>query len=332
MSASLKQLKIYQAEIFLRASKSLNVLERPFYFRHIDIFSSSQADEVYEERAAHAKELGLLSLAEKLKELAKEGLWTNGDVNKLEEEKSFLSNLKVTRSKMHLKSEREMIKYQIGQAEEKIKSLEEKRDSLIGLTTDGYANKKANLYLLYSSLFLDRECKVPVFSWEDYDDLDDETISKLFLSFNHFLSKFCQENLKKIALSPSFLNSFFLADNNPYTFYGEPLARLSFYQIEVFSSAKYYKHIIEESNNNIPEDVMSDPEKLMEWFESNKNAQKILSKYDDKDDMNVSLVGATKEDMENLGMVGGKRINLAQEAMKKGSSLNMEDLIRLQGL
>lgn len=324
---SLRQLKVFQSDIFLKRSKINGC-----FFKHLDIFLSAQTEEVYEEAYLKSNEKGLPTLKQRLIELHLTGKWTEDDITKLEESKSYCSNLRTTMAKMHLKSEREIIKYQIKQAEDKIREEEQKRDELIGLTAESFALRKTNLFLLFLSLHKDEECETRLFKWEDFDDLDDTDLSNHFKDFNDILARFSQENLKKIALLPSYLNPFFLSQDNPYIFYGEPICKLSFYQTEVFSNARYYKKIIEESNNNIPEDVINDPEKLIEWFQINKNAQKLMEKYENQDNMNMSFVGATKEDLEVLGGAQGKKINLAQEAMKRGGALTMEDMIKLNGL
>ena len=75
--------------------------------------------------------------------------------------------------------------------------------------------------------------------------------------------------------------------------------------------------------------------KFVRWFESSKHAEKILDKAGDKDNAAVSLVGASKEDLENLGLdnseQGGRTISLSEAAKKKGGSLDMKDLIKLHG-
>lgn len=324
---SLRQLKIFQSDIFLKRSKISS-----YFFKHLDIFLSAQVEEIYEEAYLKSTKNGLPSLKQRLIELNLTGKWTQNDIDKLEESKSYCSNLRTTKTKMHLKSEIEIIKNQIKNEEDKIKQEEQRRDELIGLTAESFSLRKANLFLLFLSIYKDEECKNKLFKWEEFDDLDDDDLSAYFKDFNEILSRFSQENLKKIALLPSYLNPFFLSQDNPYIFYGEPICKLSFYQTEVFSNARYYKKIIEESNNNIPEDVVNDPEKLIEWFQINKNAQKLIEKYDNQDNMNISFVGATKEDMEVIGGAQGKKINLAQEAIKKGGALSMEDMIKLHGL
>ena len=79
---------------------------------------------------------------------------------------------------------------------------------------------------------------------------------------------------------------------------------------------------------------MDDPDAIIDWYESSKASQAAFDKV--KDSGNVggsSIVGASKDEMTKLGAIdeGEKFVDLAQEAMKKGGSLNMEELIKLHG-
>ena len=64
----------------------------------------------------------------------------------------------------------------------------------------------------------------------------------------------------------------------------KPLFKLTFYQIELFGYGRYYKSMIENSDNKPPDEIAQNPEKMVEWFESSKSARKplISLKYRDK--------------------------------------------------
>jgi len=53
-----------------------------------------------------------------------------------------------------------------------------------------------------------------------------------------------------------------------------------------------------------------------------------------KDNQATSIVGATKEDYKYINMDKGnsKNVSLAEEAKKKGGSLDMKDLMKLMGV
>jgi hypothetical protein len=83
---------------------------------------------------------------------------------------------------------------------------------------------------------------------------------------------------------------------------------------------------------------MTDPEKLIEWYEGSKNVEEVLnknSKVAQKDNVATSIIGATSEDINRLGIKNDNEtvaIDLNKEAAKKGGKLDMQDLIKLHGL
>ena len=92
---------------------------------------------------------------------------------------------------------------------------------------------------------------------------------------------------------------------------------------------------MENSETKVPDDVKEDPEKLVEWFDSTKSARETLekSKNAGQDGSATSLVGATKEDLQRLGLDNpDETINLAKKAAEKGGRLNMEDMMKLHGM
>ena len=110
---------------------------------------------------------------------------------------------------------------------------------------------------------------------------------------------------------------------------------MTFYQIEVFGYGRYYKSLIENSENKPPDEISGNPEKMVEWFESSKSAKEALdkSKVAGQDGAAQSLVGATKQDLKRLGLDDpNETINLAKKAAEKGGRLNMEDMMKLHGV
>lgn len=326
-------LKVIQSEIIKGYSK-YKFGNEYLYVKHIDIFLSSKLDEYYNESLAKALEMGAKTREDRIKEVYSQKLWTQKKEQEIEEKKSYLERLKTTKKKMHLKSEADYIKMQIEIQERELKELEKEKEDIIGGTAENFAEKKVNDIFFYLSSFKDEYLNINFFSEQDYEELESTSLNELFKIFEIHSKKINSENIKKISLSPSFLNYFYLCDDNPVSFFGKPVCNLTFYQLEVFSNAKYYKQILIESNSNIPEDIKQNPDKLIEWFEINKNAQKMISQYDNSDDSNLSLVGATKEDLQHIGLshLTPSKSNLAEEAAKKGGVLTMEDLIRLNKL
>jgi hypothetical protein len=191
---------------------------------------------------------------------------------------------------------------------------------------------------MYVSLFKDQSLKEKFFKESDYEDLDNKEIMVLIKNYNEVNGRFNDRNLKKISLAGYFSNIFYLSQDNPHIFYGKPLVELSFYQIELFSYGRYFKSILSNAKTKPPEYLMTDPDKLIEWYEGSKNVDEVLnknSKVAQKDNVATSIVGATSEDMKRLGLKNDNEsigIDLNKEAAKKGGKLDMQDLIKLHGL
>ena len=93
-----------------------------------------------------------------------------------------------------------------------------------------------------------------------------------------------------------------------------------------------YVVIFLENNQNIPEKIRKDPRALLDYGSiSNEEKEKMQEKLSES--AGATLVGATEEDYEYLGMTKPDAgISLHEEAKKKGGSLTMEDMMKLSGV
>ena len=128
-----------------------------------------------------------------------------------------------------------------------------------------------------------------------------------------------------------------MCDDNPYYLYGKPIIDLTFYQMEVFSYSRYFRNALSEAKHKPSDELYDDPEKLIDWLESSKNAEEMLNKGSKKENtksegaIGTSIIGAKKEDLAKIG-IDEKGISLHDEALKKGGVLSMEDLMKLHGV
>jgi hypothetical protein len=106
--------------------------------------------------------------------------------------------------------------------------------------------------------------------------------------------------------------------------------------MEVFGYARYFRNALSEAKHKPPDDYYENPDKLIEWLESSRNAEEIIEdseKYHKNTEGSIatSIVGAKKEDLAKIGKdeVG---VSLHKEADKKGGVLSMQDLMKIHGL
>jgi len=88
--------------------------------------------------------------------------------------------------------------------------------------------------------------------------------------------------------------------------------------------------------------MFKDPDSLIEWMNSANQAEEMMEKLDgrgkekegkEKVSGATSLVGATKKDLEYLGIdTETQGISLSEQAKKKGGTLDMRDMLKIHGV
>jgi hypothetical protein len=301
------------------------------YIRHLNILDSAEIDLKSEEFREQARNLP--TNEEKEDYLVAENLWSRKKTEELKDLKKFIDGLLVTKTRLILQAQIDAINKELEENRSKLLKLESHRAGLMGITQDTYVLRRTNEYYMFKSLYLDRDLTKPLFSSDDFDELDDTSVINLIELYNHINSRLNHTTLQKIALFPGFLNAFYMCSDNPFYFYGCPASKLSFYQIELFNHGKYFKHILAETKGNLDENLLEDPEKLIEWYNSSQNAQKLLENAKGTGEGGaVSIVGATKEDYARAGIVIDDKpmMDMAAEAKKRGGRLTLKEMIELE--
>ena len=328
-------------KVFVEALKGYSSQVIPkfgkIYLKHMDYFTSQEIDEKRDYFFEVATSKGLPTSEQKEKELIEEKLWNKKKDKKIKEFQEFLRGLYAAKSKYLLKAEIDRANLEIEKTEKEINEIASEKAELIGFTADLYASKKVNEYYIYKTSYKDNSLKEKAFPDEVFDELSDKDITEMTLAHNTMTSRFSSVNLKRVCLSPFFMNHFYLCDDNPMNFFGKPIVGLTFNQCDLFSYGKYFKHVLSEMKHPPTEEMMDDPDKLIELFNVGKGAERILEKSSDKEGAATTIVGATKEDMERMGISksqseGENVVNLSDVAAKKGGNLNMEELIKLHGV
>ena len=120
--------------------------------------------------------------------------------------------------------------------------------------------------------------------------------------------------------------------DKPTDFFGKATTLLTHYQLRLYSYTVMFKNILQ-SPEEIPFAIRKDPQKLMDWARNPKGREKAREVLDKAGEGGASLFGATKEDLQQLGVESGAgTVSLEQAAKKKGGSLTMEDLMKLSGI
>lgn len=326
---SLEELRILFSEIIKGFSFTL-YKEKKLYLKHLNVLDSSELD--FQKNKFHdlAISKGLDSYEQKEDYIIKESLWSKDKNEEIKNIKSLLSNLKLTKSKLFKQKDIDQIKKQIELEEKKLKSLLFLKNQLMGLTAEEYSIRRANEYFIYFSLYKDENLKEKFFSEIDYEDLLEEDVNELTSIYNKKIDEFSSLNLKRIGMSTFYLNLYNISNENPRDLYGKAIVDLTYYQIEIFHHARYFKNIVSDSKYKPPKEAFDNPDLLIEWVESAKNADKMIDNLSNKNKEFIasSIVGAKKEDIDKI-RDSRNTLDIHEVANQKGGVLRMEDFIKM---
>ncbi len=327
-----QELKLVFSEIVEGYSLTRSELFGDLKIKHINNYDSAKTDiknNYYFEKAVSQ---GLPKREEKLEYLIKEKLWDPEKDKEADRLKEMLKGMNRTKSKLFLQAQIDAIKKDIVDNEIKLSNILAEKESVIGFTAEEYANRRINEYYMHISI-LDEEGK-QLFGENEFDELEQDQVNDIMRVYEKNNRKFKAEILKKISLADFFTNIFYLCEDNVFNFYGKPVIDLTFYQIEIYSYGRYFKSIIQNSEEKIPDHIVEDPDKLIEWAESSKNVKEVLEKTSgDAESGASSIMGATKQDLAKAGIDENQDvIDLSQKAQEKGGRLTMEDMMKLHGV
>lgn len=299
-STETRQLRIAYADII--NGYCLDYLDSvPVYIKHLSLKDQVLIDKTYLKEYQQALSAKIPTEKERLKLLKDTNQWTAKDESEIRDCESMLSGLQKTRATVMLKSDLKRIKEEILKEETNLSNKLTKKFLLLGTTAESFTTKKINDLFLTISFFKDPELTKPLFSSKEFDeDFDEVYISKLHDFYALNIERVGIKIIKKIALSP-FFRDLLTFSNSAFDFFGKPVCQLTFFQSDLYAWGKYFIRLLE--GQNPPEHVMDDPDKFIDWVTSSKAMRAEIERMANKG-MDVSIVGASKEDYIDSGLSG----------------------------
>lgn len=292
------------------------------YVKHFGSREQYELEEHYDRIFKHAKKSGLPTEVEMMDFLKKEDLWSEKDEDEFLSNKRYIQNLHDTRKNLIIPSQIKNIEEDIEKAEKDLKEKEEKRNSLLTETCETYARNKSNDYSIYISFYKDKSLDQKLFTKQEFDELSKKEVSNWFECYMSESAHLSIDNIKYLAISNIFTmyyniigskNLYQLIPRKPYDF--------SFYQLNLLNYAKILNSIIE-NYGKMPDSIKKHPDRLLAYAESKSKNQELVEKGKNK--QGFSVMGATKEDMGEMGVSDELSVSPFELAKKKGS-LTIED-------
>lgn len=292
-----------------------------FYIKHFDIGCQSEIDDFYFDKLDQLEYSGIPTEAEVLESLEKKRIWTKTDENFIKAKELEMGNLIKTRDKQMLPSMIDHFDGLIKDVKNEITKKKNERAGLIGMTRERFANDSLNSFFILRSFYKDKEGKTPLFSEDVFDEMEDSEVLEYTILYNKSMKLYNDNSIKKIAVQSFFQNIFYLAED-VYQFWGKPIKDLTIYQAELSSYGRYFKSIIQNSEHEIPDDIRSDPDRLISFTKANGKMKEEMSKGTGH---NHSITG-TAEDFKKLGI---KTNNVYGEVMRQlgKTTLTKEEML-----
>lgn len=308
------------------------------YVKHVSEYDLGELELSSEAHFSEAKSKGLPTEEEQLDILCKNEIWSLEKEDEISALKNDLSLKLDSHKKLFLKKQIKNSQKLIDELEKKLSELLKERENLMGLTCERFAEKKSNEEIVLYTFFKDKYFQERLFTQEQFDDMHH---SKLFIymqMYNDVSNKTSYEETKRLAALPFFTNLFFLADDDPFKFFGVPISKLTISQVNLFNAGKTYKSILSQGNSP-SEEMYQDLDKLVSFYDSySGSGSEELKEGVNKDAQ--SIVGATIDEMKQLTKGKGdesvitmnKALEQAEkETGKSRSDLSMEDIAKMHG-
>jgi len=311
--------KVY-AQI-VRGYTTTTYQKQQVFIRHFGVEEQFLIQLKYDQVLENASRQGLPTRKEALAALEKEGTWTKAEETKLEQQQQYLDGLRNSRKHLIIPSQVKQLSTQIEEATEELQKQERVREALLLNTCEHFADLRANDYSVYLS-FCSNESLKPLFSQEEFDEIDKVELMELVGLYNECMSALGTDTIKKIAIAPFFVNYFSLTGDAPYTFFDKAISSLTYYQVNLLSYGRVFKSIFE-NIADIPDHIKDDPDKILDHAESSKKTAASRDKAEKAD--GYSVVGANEGDLTSMGIKDSTTKSIFDLAAEKGGNLSMTD-------
>lgn len=304
------------------------IKEEEAYIKHQSVSDLVDYESVYDLHLNRAKLKGLPTKEEVFDNLNEEGIWTKSDDSELDSQKFYIQSLIKNKKNVFLKSAVDSINKQIKEAENKYLELSSKKSNLISNCCETYALNRANDHYMFSSFHRDKALREKFYSQEEYEYMGAKEVGSLVKIYNEFYSNFSEKNIQNLVLQ-DFYKIYYSFSETTTDFFGIPVVKLNSFQLNLIIYTRIFKNIFDTSDE-IPDRIKNDPEALLDFANSSDARNEMKNKMSD-DSSASTIVGATKEDLDELGLSSNGGKSLEEAVKKKGGSLSMKDLIDLGG-
>lgn len=248
------------------------VSDHNFYIKHFSEHDLGFIDALYKDCFEECKEKGLPSRKQKIDILKKEGFWDQEvDTHRVFLQDAVREGYDFARGLGKTQGQ-DFLDENVIPKEKELEEIEKDFYEMIEPVAESYCDKLLNEKYVYNAVFKDKECKTPLYTKEEFDNLSFIEISELVQVYNHHSSKFTELNINKVATQSFFINPFFMSDGDPVKFFGRNIIDLTMYQLNIYSRGNLAKTVLTEGKEPPQEffsvNHMDGLAKMVDWYDT----------------------------------------------------------------
>ena len=304
--------------------------EKKRYIKHQSISDVVDFELVYDLHFEKAQKRGLPTREEIFDTLIKEGMWSKADDAKIEKHQFYVESLIKNKRNLYLKSATDQMNKQIEEAEAELSVMLMEKEELCANSCDKYATNRANDYYMFSSFYKDPGLSDPLYTQEEFENIEPSKVTEIIRVYNKFHESFSETHIQDLVLQ-DFYKIYYSFSESCIDFFGIPIVKLNNFQLNLLIYTRIFKNIFDQ-HDDIPEKIRKDPAALLDYAGSAEAREELKKKMESDAGGGSSVVGATQEDLEQLGLSSGRSQTLTDAAESKGGSLSMKDLMDLSGV
>lgn len=315
---------------------------KKLYIKHLSHHEQVDLDVLYKSFFDEGIKEGLNTEAQVTARLREEGVWKDEDEKELADSKSVIERLVAGKKVIYMKSDLERQNEEIKKEEQKYAQKLNLKHKLLGLTAEAFAEKKINEHYIMESIFWDAQCTKKYLTDDLFEEMTDKTLHDIIQFYNTEMDVVSDKHIKHLALQDFFQIYWNLSGEDLYSFYGKAVCELTYFQVKLGSFARTFKHILEKADS-LPEDIRSDPDKILDYVRTSENAKEKMeqaastSKGNEGEVIASSIMGAKMKDYEEMGIRSDPGTTTLSAELKKKKAegkngLDMHDLMKIMGV
>ena len=194
--------------------------------------------------------------------------WSEEKENKILELKYLISD---NEKNIHniIIEQRAPIEKIIDDAKKQLNEILYDRKGILGRSIEDLIDDDIEDYLSYLSFFKDEPCTIPCLpDYKEFEKLEPSEINKFNISLSKTYKRFSEENIKKIACLPFFLNKFSYSKERIDGFLGKPVNSLTNNQTSLFSLGVRNLNVLSHAKGSPPDiSLEAKPLDVLKWYD-----------------------------------------------------------------